>query len=64
MKRLDLKEAKDSVLKKQQNENECLEFLINHPKWNEALSANYREEYQAILDGREEAAEQEVPDSV
>ncbi|KAG6559491.1 E3 ubiquitin-protein ligase ipaH9.8 [Candidatus Rhabdochlamydia oedothoracis] len=60
----DLKEAKDSVLKKQQNENECLEFLISHPKWNEALSANYREEYQAILDGREEAAEQEVPDYI
>ncbi|WP_220017443.1 leucine-rich repeat domain-containing protein [Candidatus Rhabdochlamydia oedothoracis] len=60
----DLKEAKDFILEKQKNQNERFKFLISHSKWQEALSANYREEYQAILDGREEAAEQEVPDYI
>ena len=55
----DLEEAKNFVLNKQK---EPFEFLVNNAKWQEALSANYSKEYQAILDEKAEAAEADDPD--
>ena len=60
LKHQDLKEAKDFVLKKRIHEENYLEFLIENDTWKKALSTNYREEYQAILDKRDKASLQSV----
>ncbi|MGL5264349.1 MAG: leucine-rich repeat domain-containing protein [Candidatus Rhabdochlamydia sp.] len=57
----DLEEAKTFVLNKQTNQEAYFTFLINHDKWKEALSLNYQEKYQAILDKKTEALELENP---
>jgi Leucine-rich repeat (LRR) protein len=58
----DLKDAKDFILDKQGNQEAFFEFLINHAKWQEALSINYKKEYENILDKRTEASESSNPD--
>ncbi len=60
----DLEEAKDSVLKEQANEAARFKFLIGHPKWLEALSANYKEEYEALLNKKIKSSEVDNPDYI
>lgn len=45
-----LAEVKELVLNQHNNLKKRSEFLARHPKWIEALSANYSEQYQKILD--------------
>lgn len=49
----DLKEAKDSVLSTQKDQDAYYEFLINHDKWKKCLSINRKKEYQALKDKRD-----------
>jgi hypothetical protein len=58
----DLEETKNVVLNERGNQEMSLEFLINQDTWQKALSVNYPEEYQVIMDKREEASAVENPE--
>ncbi|HEV3270219.1 MAG TPA: NEL-type E3 ubiquitin ligase domain-containing protein [Candidatus Rhabdochlamydia sp.] len=53
----DLEWAKKVILDKRKKKKECLDFLIKHPKWLEALECNYPKEFKAIKDERDKASE-------
>ncbi|HEV3269604.1 MAG TPA: NEL-type E3 ubiquitin ligase domain-containing protein [Candidatus Rhabdochlamydia sp.] len=57
----DLEEAKTFVKNQLKNKEAYYEFLSRNDKWQEALSVNYKEEYEAISNRRMQAAELENP---
>ncbi|QZA59211.1 NEL-type E3 ubiquitin ligase domain-containing protein [Candidatus Rhabdochlamydia porcellionis] len=60
----DLEKAKAFVLSQQSHQKAYFEFLNLHDKWIAALSTHYKEEYQAIVDARENSANLENPDYI
>ncbi|QZA58427.1 leucine-rich repeat domain-containing protein [Candidatus Rhabdochlamydia porcellionis] len=60
----DLQEAKAFVLSQQSHQKAYFAFLNLHDKWIAALSTHYKEEYQSIVDARENSASLENPDYI
>ncbi|MEK7340481.1 MAG: NEL-type E3 ubiquitin ligase domain-containing protein [Verrucomicrobiota bacterium] len=60
----DLEETKNAILNEREDQEKRLKSLINHTTWQKALSVNYPEEYQVIMDKREEASAVENPEYI